>query len=503
MYDDIVAGLYNPNSLYGYATGRSNVPIYGDDSGTSYYGNGPSGMIQLPNGQLVDSSVFENDARMLDAAGNTYQSIGNGINLNYTDGLQSLQRAPNGQYYLNEKDFATFGTRLPKEDGWLSKLGPAILGLPLAGFGAAGGFAALGAGAGAGAEGAAGAGGAAGGLPESYWSMLADGGGIASDAAPAAAGTFGAGGAGAGAGTGAFDTFGSLGTPLAGGGAGYIPAEALAYQAATGGAALPGFAAAAGIPLSSLLAMNGLNIGGNLASALIGSSAARNAANIQSSAADRAAGIADSQFQQTRADLAPWRQAGGVALNRITDLLGLNVPGVESSADHGSLMRNFGASDLASDPIYGAAKDFQLSEGQRQLTNAASARGETDSGVLMRDLLKYGTGVLSGLGTDAYNRYQNNRTTQYNMLAPTANLGQQTGVQLGSLGANMAGQVGSNITSGANAQAAGSVGSSNAFSQAISSALSNFQNQQLINRFLGSSKEQQNQFGAFSRVMAE
>lgn len=499
MYDDIVAGLYNPNSLYGYATTRSKTPVKGDDGGQDFYGNGPSGVIQLPNGQLIDSSIFENDARLLDAQGNTYQSIGTGIDQNLTYGLQSLQRAPNGQYYLNENDFATYGTRLPKEDGWLSKLGAGILALPLAGFGAAGGFAALGAGAGAGAEGAVGAGGAAGGLPESYWSMLADGGGIASDAAPAAAGTFGAGGAG----TGAFDTFGSLGTPLAGGGAGYIPAEALAYQGVTGGAALPGFAAAAGIPLSSLLAMNGLNIGGNLASALIGSSAARNAANIQSSAADRAAGIADSQFQQTRADLAPWRQAGGVALNRITDLLGLSVPGVENSADHGSLMRNFGASDLASDPIYGAAKDFQLSEGQRQLTNAASARGETDSGVLMRDLLKYGTGVLSGLGTDSYNRFQNNRTTQYNMLAPTANLGQQTGVQLGSLGANMAGQVGSNITSGANAQAAGAVGSSNAFSQAISSALSNFQNQQLINRFLGSNQQQQNQFGAFSRVMAE
>src|SRR4051812_42867837 len=103
--------LYNPNEQYGYAT-TAGTPAYGDDSGGS---SGVSGMIQLPNGQIVDSSMFQNNARMVDEQGNTYQSVGTSINPNYTDGLTSLQQGPDGQWYLNEADFAKYGTRLPKD----------------------------------------------------------------------------------------------------------------------------------------------------------------------------------------------------------------------------------------------------------------------------------------------------------------------------------------------------------------------------------------------------
>jgi hypothetical protein len=169
--------LYNPNAEAGYATTRGKK-LSGDDSGGSYEG-GPTGQIQLPNGQIADSSIFENDARLLDEKGNTYQSIGDGVNPKYVKGLASLQQGPNGNWYLNEDDFKTFGTRLPKETGALSKMGAGILALPIGGFFAAGGAAALGA-AGAGAEGATA--GSAGGVVGSEAPLMDFAGGLAEDA---------------------------------------------------------------------------------------------------------------------------------------------------------------------------------------------------------------------------------------------------------------------------------------------------------------------------------
>lgn len=275
----------------------------------------------------------------------------------------------------------------------------------------------------------------------------------------------------------------------------------------------------------------GAIIGG--AAALLGSAmssdASSNAADTQAQAARDASAQSMAMFQQQRADLAPWRNAGGVALDKILSLLGLDDTGSSTASatglpwrtkaqlaeeyhasgadverlyrqqgteiksptargdDFGSLLKNFSAADLEADPIYRASRAFQLDEAEKTLKNAASARGELDSGVLMKDLLKYGTGILSGLGGDAYNRFNTNKTMAYNMLAPTAQLGQSTGVQLANLGAQLSGQIGSNIIGAGNAQAAGQVGSANAWSTGISGALQAYQNQQLLNRFLGTS----------------
>lgn len=307
--------------------------------------------------------------------------------------------------------------------------------------------------------------------------------------------------------------------------------------------------------------------GASLLGSSMSADAASDAASTQAASADRSAMLQKQMFDQTRADLEPWRAAGGVALDKIMSLLGLapsaggssfsagqniSVPNTwqpgqtqdplwekllaefnathqanfgipmnrdwgsdagaqtekarldekyrnaklaemgttapaDQPGDFGSLLKDFSLGDLSADPIFALTKDFQLSEVNDMLTKAASARGETDSGVLLKDLLKYGTNVLNTMGGDAYNRYNNNRSMKYNFLAPVANLGQTTGVQLGQMGQNTAANMGNMITGGANAQAAGIVGGANAMSQGIGGAIGAYQNAELLRRFGGSS----------------
>jgi hypothetical protein len=62
---------------------------------------------------------------------------------------------------------------------------------------------------------------------------------------------------------------------------------------------------------------------GSIVGGLIGSSGAKSAAKTQAAAADRATELQRQMYGQTRADLAPWRDSGVQALNRMNALLGL------------------------------------------------------------------------------------------------------------------------------------------------------------------------------------
>ena len=98
--------------------------------------------------------------------------------------------------------------------------------------------------------------------------------------------------------------------------------------------------------------------GAVVVSSAIGSSAAKGAAKTQSAAADRAAELQNEQFQQTRQDYAPYREAGYNALAELQRTAG-NVPGAFK----------FGAGDYQADPGYA----FRLSEGQKALDRQAAA----------------------------------------------------------------------------------------------------------------------------------
>ena len=213
--------------------------------------------------------------------------------------------------------------------------------------------------------------------------------------------------------------------------------------------------------------------GAVVGSALIGGSAAKSAASTQSAAADRAAELQNQQFQQTREDYAPYREAGYNALAQLQKTAG-NVPGAFK----------FGASDYQADPGYA----FRLSEGQKALDRQAAARGGLISGGALKAAQRYGQEMGSQEFGNAYNRALTSYNTGvssenqlYNRQAALAGIGQTATGQVAQDGQNYANTAGNLMTGGAAAQAAGQVGMANAITGGLGTYLNYSQGNALLN----------------------
>jgi hypothetical protein len=134
---------------------------------------------------------------------------------------------------------------------------------------------------------------------------------------------------------------------------------------------------------------------------------------------------------------------------------------------YGSLMKDFSASDFQTDPGYA----FRLSEGQKALDRSAAARGGLFSGEQLKANDQYNQNFASNEYQNAYNRYQQNRTTKYNFLSNAAGGGQTSAAELGRVGAQYAGNIGNALQQGygnaANARASGYIGAADAWNGAI------------------------------------
>jgi hypothetical protein len=212
--------------------------------------------------------------------------------------------------------------------------------------------------------------------------------------------------------------------------------------------------------------MTALAIGG---SALLGASASKSAAKTQAAAADRAAELQAEQFQQTRADQAPYRQAGYNALAELQRTAG-NVPGAFK----------FGAGDYQADPGYA----FRLSEGQKALDRQAAARGGLISGGALKAATRFGQEMGSQEFGNAYNRALTGYNTGvasenqlYNRQAGLAGIGQTATNLVGQAGQNYATSAGNLMTGAGAAQAAGQVGMANAFTGGLGTYMNYSQNQ--------------------------
>lgn len=179
----------------------------------------------------------------------------------------------------------------------------------------------------------------------------------------------------------------------------------------------------------------GAVIGGvaTLGGALLGSSSAKKAANAQEAGARYAADLQDKQFQQTRQDFAPWREAGGQAI-------GQGLAMIQPGYDH------------TTSPGY----QFRFDEGMRGIENSAAARGMLGSGGTLKDLVRFGQGVAA----DDYNQ-------QFNRTMAIAAGGQQANATTGSLGAMAAQNSGNAMMQAANAKASGYAGQAQAWGGAL------------------------------------
>jgi len=206
---------------------------------------------------------------------------------------------------------------------------------------------------------------------------------------------------------------------------------------------------------------------------LLGAAASKSAAKTQAGAAQQAADVQRSQFEQTREDQAPYRQAGYNALAELQRTAG-NVPGAFK----------FGAGDYQADPGYA----FRLSEGQKALDRQAAARGGLISGGALRAAQRYGQEMGSQEFGNAYNRALTGYNTDvarenqlYNRQAALAGIGQTATNLVGQAGQNYANAAGNLMTGAGAAQAAGQVGMANALTGGLGTYLNYTQGNALLN----------------------
>ena len=222
--------------------------------------------------------------------------------------------------------------------------------------------------------------------------------------------------------------------------------------------------------------------------AVVGAVGSNMAAKKQSQSAEAANNETGRQYDQTRqdqldllaqqrADQAPWLAAGKNALEQLSIGTGAG----------GSLVRPFSLADMQADPGYG----FRISEGEKGIQRAASARGGLYSGATLKALARFNQDTASSEYGNAYNRYNNDQSSQFNRLASMAGLGQTATNQVGQAGQNAYGtianagmnasnNIGQNLMGAGNARASGYVGAANAFSNGVGQYLNYNQNQNML-----------------------
>ena len=199
------------------------------------------------------------------------------------------------------------------------------------------------------------------------------------------------------------------------------------------------------------------------ASGAMSASASKKAAKTQAASADRASDIQQANFEQTRDDLAPYKQAGDTSLKQLMGQMGSN--GYFNQSYKGDKF-NFQA-----DPSY----KFRQQQGFDGIQSQAAAQGGLLSGATLKALNDYNSNLASQEYGNAFNRWQStdnnnyarfsaDQTNRYNRLSNLVGVGGNAAAQVGNAGAQTSQAIANNTMSGANSIAAGQVGSANAWS---------------------------------------
>ena len=143
-------------------------------------------------------------------------------------------------------------------------------------------------------------------------------------------------------------------------------------------------------------------------------------------------------YDQQREDTAPWRDIGEQALSSLSE-------GYKNGIFDPSIF-NFEA-----DPGYA----FRQAEGEKALERSAAARGDRLSGAQSKNLLRFNQNLASDEYGRAWNRNLVEKTTNFNQLAASANVGQTGVAQVNAAGQNYANSAGNAMMAGGNAQANG------------------------------------------------
>ena len=199
-------------------------------------------------------------------------------------------------------------------------------------------------------------------------------------------------------------------------------------------------------------------------SALIGGIASSRAAKEQARATDRATAAQERMFNRQIELQEPFRQAG---VNALPELVAA------------SRYTPFSMEQFQQDPGYA----FRMREGLKALDRSAAARGGLLSGNQLRGVTQFGQDLASQEYTNAFNRYQAERSARLNPLQSLTGMGQTATNTL----SNEAGQYGQNMAANAaqmgNLRASGYMNQANALTGALGTGLNYYQNQQMMDKY--------------------
>ena len=185
-----------------------------------------------------------------------------------------------------------------------------------------------------------------------------------------------------------------------------------------------------------------------MAGAVVGSSvigagatmlASSNAADAQRDSADAGNRRLDAQYNQTRADLQPFRDAGYIARDDLISHLGVFTNPITMDQD-----------TLEKTPGY----QFTKTQGLKAVQNSAAARGLGASGAAQKGAASFATGLADSTYQNQFNNANTNTTNAYNRLMNLISTGQNAAAQTGDVGQKLATQGSNNLIGAGNAQAA-------------------------------------------------
>jgi hypothetical protein len=181
---------------------------------------------------------------------------------------------------------------------------------------------------------------------------------------------------------------------------------------------------------------------------------ANTAANAQTTAAQLAANTAQNQYNQTEANLQPYQALGTQAATQLgTQLSSLTSPIVMDE------------STLQNTPGY----QFNLTQGEKAVTNSAAARGLATSGAALKGAATFATGLADSTYQNQFNNAVTNQSNAFNRLSSLVGTGVSASNNAATGGSATAGiTAGAQIGAG-NAQAA----AANTTGSAISNAANN------------------------------
>lgn len=224
---------------------------------------------------------------------------------------------------------------------------------------------------------------------------------------------------------------------------------------------------------------------GGVAAGLLGSKGAKSAASSQERAAEAATEEQRRQYDMSRSDSAPWREAGGQSVSRLSQLLGL---GTSSGEDFGSANRKFTVADFMDDPVTKLSYQSGLDLGQQSIDRMAGARGSRNSGQTLKALSRFGTDYTGQKAGESYNRFYGDQDRTLNRLAGVAGTGQTAVTNQGALGSQYASNIGNIATGLGNARGAAAIAQGNILGGAAQNIGNWYSQNQMLDKILSSQR---------------